>query len=284
MTESVVVDMGMYRVRVGLAGEEHPFASFRTLVRRLDGALELAESEAAGGTCPLDEEGNVVDVEGWAHVVREAYRALRHVDLGDRPLMVTDSVTTTARIVAARALVHQLRVPWFYIAPREVLALYTHGRTSGVVVHVGHVRTVCVAVDESRVLHVRVVHVGMQHVLAALRLFRTRASADTLRHCFVSPDVNVQLRASTSMEERALFVAPEVLFKPQMVTAPWPVVRLLLIGRMDAASVLFRVPRELVRLIVWHMHLEALYEPNQRGVVEAVHEVIVCVLRLRSCC
>lgn len=284
---AVVVDLGTYVVRVGLAGDDRPLSTFRALVHRdADGSVVLSTDDRVG-QCPIDGSGAIVDVDGWLVLVREALRAAHVEDVAASPLLLVDRLSAMEhRPQVAALLFERVGVRKCALACQELAALVASGRLDGLVCHIGHRATTLVPMGRgvADVPAARTVSVGGYHIVASLReALETRRGGvlaasevdQALARCFVAEQLPKQLHESrgASVDQRALFLAPEILFKPLMARVPWPVVRLLLIGRADSTSALYGLPKDLIRLILRHVRFAAVHDLNQRGIVEAMLEV-----------
>lgn len=139
--EAIVVDMGTWGVRAGIAGDDEPKLVFRTLVeqreRRVGPEAVKAAIEGVEAVYPLDH-GMVRDWGAVERIYEHIFAKLRRdpkgsVVMQSEPLVETEENRTKA----GELLFETFEIGAFHRAPSGVLALYSSGRTTGVTLNIG---------------------------------------------------------------------------------------------------------------------------------------------------
>ncbi|NXI69478.1 ACTL9 protein, partial [Anseranas semipalmata] len=166
-TGPVVIDMGTKSCRAGFSGHQAPSAEISTLVSHpvaWSAGMEEARSEAFVGDEALlypDTEiievmqnGIIINWEAaetlWQHMFEHELR----VPPEEHALLITEPLLSPAsgRENVAEVAFESLGSPGLFVAPQPVLSTYAHGRTSALVVDMGHVVTHAVPVHDGNSL------------------------------------------------------------------------------------------------------------------------------------
>ncbi|NWY05473.1 ACT protein, partial [Nothoprocta ornata] len=132
---AVVIDMGTGHTRSGLAGDEKP----RSVVpSRVGVPGQEDEAGRADGTAILTH-GVVTDWDGLETLWRRVFYRELAVCPEELAVLVTDAPLSPAanRERVAELLFEGFGVPAMLVLPRSLLAAYSYGRTSGLVVGSG---------------------------------------------------------------------------------------------------------------------------------------------------
>ncbi|NXK44002.1 ACTL9 protein, partial [Chauna torquata] len=166
-TGPVVIDMGTRSCRAGFSGHQAPSAEISTLVGHpmaWSAGSEEARSEAfIGEQALLHPDTEIIEVMQNGIIVNwDAAKALwQHMfehELGVHPeehaLLITEPSLspTSSRENVVEVAFESLGSPGLFVAPQSVLSTYAHGRTSALVVDMGHVVTHAVPVHEGNSL------------------------------------------------------------------------------------------------------------------------------------
>ena len=159
---AVVLDNGSGVVKSGFAGDEAPRSVFPTVIGRarnaapgappLVGDEALKSTERLTITYPL-EHGIVHDWDDMERIWRQCYRDLG-VDPANQALLATEAPMNPKanREKMLQVFFESMNVPAAHIQIQAVLALYSNGRTEGLVVDSGDGVSHIVPIYESRTI------------------------------------------------------------------------------------------------------------------------------------
>nr|QGN00894.1 ActL3 [Drosophila ambigua] len=152
VVSTVVLDCGSGVCKVGFSGDQTPRVNFPTVVGTPRQGLmmnlglqdlyvgDLAQSKRAvlKLSYPI-QHGVVTDWEGLEKVWHHALHNELRISPTDYPLLLTEAPRTTMRQreKATQIMFETLEVPAMYVASQQVLALYSSGRSTGIVLDVG---------------------------------------------------------------------------------------------------------------------------------------------------
>jgi actin len=158
-TQAIIIDGGSGNMRAGYAGDDEPGFDFANVVGRLKsdsmGGKECFSNEAYEGRADLSLFYPVTNgiIQNWDDMTKIwDYTYLMLMDNpSDKAVLLTEPLTNPMknREKTAEIFFETLQVPAFYLQVSAPLALYAHGRTSGVVLDCGEGVTHVVPVYES---------------------------------------------------------------------------------------------------------------------------------------
>ncbi|KAK1152611.1 actin-3-like [Acipenser oxyrinchus oxyrinchus] len=258
-TRAIVMDMGTWSCKAGLAGDAEPSSRVGSVVgyplKKKQKSSEVGKEAFVGKLARAQPDldlvepvsrGIVVDWEAaeelWRHVF---YRELK-VSPSDRGVLLTDPPTspTTNREKIAEVLFETFDCPGIYVAYQSVLAVYSYGLTSGLVVDCGAGATRTVPVSDGYNLPHAIERVDLagedltQHLSRLLQASgssceKGRHVVEDIKHkcCYVASDFPRECKLSADEcgvdyelpdgsvvslgQER--FRCPEALFRPSML-------------------------------------------------------------------
>ncbi len=165
--KAIVVDIGTGYTKVGFAGEEEPRSVFATVVGYPKFESVFPESETYGLEYYVGREaihmkgvlklvwplrhGIISDWKAWEKIIHHIfYRELR-VNPQEQPVLLTEAPLTPRenRERMAEILFESFGVPALYIGTQAILALYSTGKITGLVVDSGDGVTHIVPIQES---------------------------------------------------------------------------------------------------------------------------------------
>ncbi|MGQ4891890.1 MAG: actin, cytoplasmic 2 [Candidatus Njordarchaeia archaeon] len=165
--KAIVVDIGTGYTKVGFAGEDVPRSVFATVVGYPKFEAVFPESEAYGLEYYVGREaihmkgvlrliwplrhGIITDWKAWEKIIHHIfYRELR-VNPQEQPLLITEAPLTPKenREKMAEILFESFGVPGLYVGTQAILALYSTGKITGLVVDSGDGVTHIVPIQES---------------------------------------------------------------------------------------------------------------------------------------
>ncbi|XP_036288144.1 uncharacterized protein LOC118715656 [Pipistrellus kuhlii] len=266
---AVVIDTGSGFTKCGLAGEDHVLSVLPSRVQLLQppgpGQPRHAMLGAGGGACTVLSRGVVSDWDAlevlWQH--------LFYCKLGVRPeelaVLVADSPVSprTNREKVAEILFECFRVPAMQTVQQALLALYAHGRTTGLVLGSGHGTSYVAPIlsGDLAPLHtyrLDVAGADLTEYLAELLLAGGRAlpKAGLVSHlketcCYVALDAQAELARAQARapvdfvlpDQQVVslgaerFRCPEALFRPHLLglrQPGLPQLALLSVSRLEA--------------------------------------------------
>ncbi|GFO18994.1 actin, cytoplasmic [Plakobranchus ocellatus] len=155
----IVMDVGGASCKIGFAGDDDPKCVLPTIVgkpkhqfgesRQFVGYEAQNKKALLSLTSPV-QRGIVTDWDDmrtiWEHVFKDEFT----VKIGEHPVLVTDTPENpkTNREEMAQVLFETYQVPSLFVAYQAVLSLYSAGRTTGLVLDIGHGVTTAVPVYE----------------------------------------------------------------------------------------------------------------------------------------
>lgn len=192
----IVLDTGSYACRAGLAGEEAP----RLVVRSLASCAEAGRRPVCYGRDCLERDAAELRRLATAGrvdfaLVGDFWRALAGVDpqldFAARPVLCARSALTPVADVlrAAELFFEELRAPLYHCASEALLALYSSGRVTGLVLNAGHTTTGVAAVFDGA-------------LLPAAQLVDRFGGADATE--FLQRELRLGERATVELKEREL--------------------------------------------------------------------------------
>ncbi|XP_022096761.1 actin-like [Acanthaster planci] len=175
---TIVIDCGAYQTRVGISGRDVPEESFRTLVgRKKEGSISTSEAsdvligedayeirDTLNLSYPVDKYRFAFDnTEDLCNIWKFSYLDVLGCDsleecpvlLTDGPLEATEKAKSRAKL--AEIMFEKYKVPSFYMALQQFLALISLDRTTGLVVDVGDSMASTVPVVDGAVVHEAIV-------------------------------------------------------------------------------------------------------------------------------
>jgi len=260
---AVVIDNGTGMIKAGIAGDEAPKAYFPTVVgytkyERLPGSdgkncLIGEEAIAKKGVLTLKyplENGIVKDWDDMEKIWRYTYFDQLKTDPEQHPVLLTEAALNPKdnREKTLQIFFDEFKVPGYYVFTQAVLALYSSGRTTGLVCDSG-----------DGVTHIVVVYDGysIKHAISRLNLagrnltdyiqkhlaedglkFDSTADREIAKQikeklCYVSMDYEKELQEYHSNPDKkkdfdlpdgtkvkvgdVIMKTPECLFKPAML-------------------------------------------------------------------
>ncbi len=303
VVDALVIEWGSESVRAGFAGDDAPRAVFPTIVGRprhkgvivgVGVKAFYVGDEAQSKRGILNNRRPFVDgiVNDWDDMEclchHTFYDELR-IAPEEHPLLFIESPLTRKKEKEKRTQImfETFSVPALCAVPSAEMVMLAAGRSSGVVLELGHGRARAVPVWEGRVVRDAVMEANASGELLTRRLNRmlewNRGLSFTSSElaivelckkqiCFVSQNCDNE----DVMDEKTFeyirnrpwgffmvgseqFHCPESLFRPDLespyfgdlpeLKLSWQRVRLLWIGRVDCESTLFGVSKDVMRLI-----------------------------------
>lgn len=142
---AVVIDLGTGSTRIGFSGDDSPrFEAPTVYSEAKDGTVECFSKAYRGrDTVPVNrvlERGVVVDWKGLEHLMSHVYELLNLANDPNAPILISEAalVPNDQRERMVELLFDKVNVQSLYFAPSPVLSLFSSGRTSGMVVEMGH--------------------------------------------------------------------------------------------------------------------------------------------------
>jgi len=257
---AAVIDNGSGLCKAGLAGEDAPKSVFPSVVGKpkMQGLLVGTDQREAyvgdeaiykRGVLNLYhpiEHGLVTNWDDMEKIWHHCYFTELLIPPEEHPCLMTESPLNPkiSREKMTQNLFEIFNVPFFYVAPQSVLALYASGRTTGIVVDSGDGVTHSVPIYEGYALP----HAIMKLDLAGRDVSdyiakQLKASGETIdrelaqqikeRHCSVAENFESEEKAfkegygkeaayqlpdgKTVKLHDLQFKAPEIMFKPELV-------------------------------------------------------------------
>lgn len=161
---AIVIDNGTGYMKGGIGGEFAPKACFPTMLGRqrkeqligFDGKEMILGFEAQEKKEVLDlsnpiEKGNIVNWEDMTKLWSHTYYTELKVDPTEQPVHLTETAQANkgSREKMMEIFFEDFSVPAFYVSMQAVLALYSSGKTTGLVVDSGEGTTSIVPVYEA---------------------------------------------------------------------------------------------------------------------------------------
>lgn len=119
--------------------------------------MDRKEAQARRGILNLRypiQQGFITNWESTEDLWRHLYANDLHCSSRERPVVVTEPVDNPieTRLKTLQVLFDHFDVPAVYLKNTAVLALYATGRSTGIVVDLGHEFTTCVAISNGKTL------------------------------------------------------------------------------------------------------------------------------------
>ncbi len=281
----LVLDIGSSVARGGFGSDDAPRAVFSTVVGRPkhrgvmvgmgrkdsyvgDEAFSKAGILGFLAMAYPVQHGAVANWDDFEKVLHQTFYNELRVAPEEHPLFMTESPAMQER--GMRQKLTQIAFETFnvaalYLESSAVLSLLASGHTSGLVFESGEGITAATPVIKGRAIDVATQWAPCGGGDVTERLGKSISTNAMLskrvkeKMCHVVQSVRTAADKSISYEMpdgtvatlgRELFMAPEVLFSYTTAPVDWSVVRLLLLGIADSASTLFRLPKDVLRLIV----------------------------------
>mmetsp|Transcript_15698 Transcript_15698/g.34889 ORF Transcript_15698/g.34889 Transcript_15698/m.34889 type:complete len:354 (+) Transcript_15698:135-1196(+) len=145
-SDAVVVHCGSFQTLAGFAGNDSPTVVMQTIVGRglndvaLVGCDALRKQRGRWAISRPIQGGVVQDWDDLERVWHHLFYSELRVRPEDTPVLVTEVPLCPKhqREELVRVLIEDFDVPSVFLCSRSVLALYASGRTTGLVVSVGH--------------------------------------------------------------------------------------------------------------------------------------------------
>jgi len=257
--ETVILDVGSGCVKAGLSSDRDPKIVTATVVG-YPKASEATETSIVVGYEAIEKSdqlrliwpvrrGIIIDFEAWSAIIRYVLNKL-DVDPGNHPIFITEPILnpTQQRIRIAEYLFETLNVPGIYFGLHPLLALFSVGKVTGLVVESGEGLTQIIAVQESYPLHhsaIRIpiggiditrylmklimrkgIHISSEYEIEHIRRIKEKA-------CYLETDYESKLRLArggmlegekfelpngrTIVLHEEKFVAPEIIYRPSLI-------------------------------------------------------------------
>jgi len=228
----IICDFGSQNTKIGFSGYDKPKYNISSSVRSI---------------FPITR-GNVTNWDTMEKLYDQTFRTLfnNRIDLNNinRPVLITKQPLSNRKQdeKITQIMFEKYKVSHFYLANQSTLALYASGRTSGVVVDIGHGVTSIVPIYDGYVMSKNIIkhnYGGIDITSKMTELLNNKGfllSNDSYENikkktCYIAPNFEEKLILSEindSNENYELldgstitigsdrFVAPEILFKPSL--------------------------------------------------------------------
>ena len=264
LQKGLVIDNGTGLVKCGFAGDEAPLAMFPTVVGRpkFRSAMPMPgmgpvtyvgdEAKRKKGILTLEypvDHGMIVDFNNMEALWNHTFMNELRVDPTEHPILLVEPVQTPAENSerCAQIMFEKFHFPGFYVSSQTALAMYSAGKTSGIVLDCGDGVCHCVPIIDGapvKYAAARLEVAGRDVTNYAIKLLaedgiflsstsseRDIANALKEQICYVALDYQAELarprpdvRASYTMPDgnvqyatRSRFMAPEILFNPTLI-------------------------------------------------------------------
>eukprot|EP01105_Mastigella_eilhardi_P003190 TRINITY_DN1409_c0_g2_i2.p1 TRINITY_DN1409_c0_g2~~TRINITY_DN1409_c0_g2_i2.p1 ORF type:complete len:910 (-),score=148.51 TRINITY_DN1409_c0_g2_i2:6-2696(-) len=151
-SNAVVVALGPYDTKAGFAGDERPQAHFKTVFARLPSLQVGACTVGEDAVWPLNES-EVTDWVALEAILRHALYGTLHAD-AQRPLLLSFPALASEETLhrAEQMLFNRFHAEAVKVVNDAELGMYASGRTTGVVVDIGHTSTSVVVICDGSTL------------------------------------------------------------------------------------------------------------------------------------
>lgn len=264
---TIVIDNGSGVCKAGFAGEDAPRAVFPCIVGQRRHTLAMFGSPMMGlndsyigdeaqrkrGYLQLKypiKHGRITNWDDMELIWKHTFQKELRVAPGEHPVLLTEPPLSskTDREKMAEIMLENLNIPALYIANQAVLALFTTGRTDGIVLHSGDCVSHVVPIYQGHALPHAIESLELagrdltEYLMKILRergySFTTSAEHEIVRDmkeklCYTALDFEQEMAnasSSTSLEKRyelpdgqvitignERFRCPEALFQPGCV-------------------------------------------------------------------
>eukprot|EP00116_Pleurobrachia_bachei_P005990 sb/3466252/ len=138
--DHVVFELGSWKTRAGIAGEDVPSVVRPTCVPDSNSNLESTELDYT----------KCFSADKFEHLLRMCYDELPVKDPAERGVILIEplSVSNASRELAIQILMETFQVPSYYSASSPHMSLYASGRGSGTIMQCGHAATETVSIYE----------------------------------------------------------------------------------------------------------------------------------------
>lgn len=154
--EAVILDLGSFNCRIGLAGNEEPLNSFNSVIggpkSQENNATFIGEDaqnqrDILNLYCPF-ENGKITDWASWEAMTSHALDRINA--FYERPIIsiVNPMSSLSTYSTMSEILFETFDFPAIYMEEPTILAMYSSGRTTGVSLTIGHQSTVISQVYE----------------------------------------------------------------------------------------------------------------------------------------
>jgi actin, other eukaryote len=257
--EIIVLDIGPGWVKAGFAGDDAPRAVFPTVVgesRHAGIMVGAGAKDAYVGDEALSKRsilnlsyplqgGSISNWDDYEKILAHIFSNELRVNPSEHPVIITSSqlMSKEHREKITSLLFEKFNVPAFYLINQAVAALYSAGKTTGVVLESNNGITSCVPIYEGTVLHHAIEQLpfggaDLTSYLAKLLTergysFTSQSELEIVRDikdklCYVSEDYDVEMKKNESEIEKNYempdgqvislaaerFRCPEALFQP----------------------------------------------------------------------
>lgn len=142
---AVVIDLGTGTTRIGFSGDDAPRFEAPTVVSNgKDGTVEcFSKAHKMRETVPVTpamDRGLVSDWNAMEHLMQHVYELLNLANDPNAPILISEAalVPKEQREQMVELLFEKVKVQALYFSVAPVLSLFSYGRTTGMVVEMGH--------------------------------------------------------------------------------------------------------------------------------------------------
>eukprot|EP00755_Sulcionema_specki_P003020 Sspe_Gene.119579::Locus_115871_Transcript_1_1_Confidence_1.000_Length_1165::g.119579::m.119579/K05692/ACTB_G1; actin beta/gamma 1 len=215
---ALVIDIGHFNVRAGFAGDDAPREVFPSVLGKGEKGAKVVGDEAMANrgknsVARLLEKHQVPNWDNWEHAVHHIFYNVLRVAPEER--VVLFSLSTLAEDALsermAQVLFETFSVPAFYIADDLVLSMYASGRTSGVVLDMGHQASVCAVAYEGHTVRSTIKSTigGMDVTRTLSILLRERGYGFEQEHEEVIADIKEKLATVLETSDEKNYELPD---------------------------------------------------------------------------
>ncbi|CAD8052992.1 unnamed protein product [Paramecium sonneborni] len=258
---AVVIDNGSYECKVGIAGDDDPKACFPAVVGRSKNQGSRDRKEAYIGNealanrgvlalkYPIDN-GIINDWDDMERIWHHAFYNELRVNPREHPVLLTEVIFNPKanREKMTQILFETFKVPLFYVYISELLALYSSGRTNGIVVGSGYGVSCSLPIYEGYTIKPAALKIDLagractQYLVSILNeqgvSFTSQFDMEIVRDikeklCYVTLDYEEEMKkyqrsaeygriyelpdGNQTVIKNQRFKCPELLFKPDLI-------------------------------------------------------------------
>jgi actin len=143
--QAVVIDFGTGTTRIGFSGDDAPRMEAPTVYStQKDGTVDcFNKAYKSRETNPVNrvmDRGVINDWNGMEHILRHVYELLNLSNDPSAPLLLSEAalVPKEQREKMVEILFEKINIQSLYFISAPVLSLYSSGRTTGMVIEMGH--------------------------------------------------------------------------------------------------------------------------------------------------